>query len=115
MTMYKLMVSAQYFENYAAHNDDWDGVREGWKAKGGVDFAIDMDCIDRLYFSSDDIEAAIKAVLRSKSNLVVRYELAGYEFIDPNPTNITEPFMAELNKIANKEAAKSGEVYHPQG
>ena len=103
MLNYKLIISTQYFENYAAHNEDWDGIQEAWKPKGGVDFVVDMDSSTRMYASKDNIKAAIDTVLLSKSNLVVRYELVGYEFMDSNPENITEQFTAELTKIFNRE------------
>jgi hypothetical protein len=92
------MILAQYRENYATHNEDWDGIKEGWKAKGGVDFVVDMDTQDRLYSTDENIKAAATAVLSSMSNLYVRYEFLSYEFLDSNPIDITKEFMAELEK-----------------
>ena len=109
---YKIMVCAQYFENYSAQNENWNGESESWKPKGGVDFVIDIDGL-RNVATNDEIETAIKRVLSAMSNLVCRYELAGFEYVDADTQNLTQQFEKELFKILNVEAAKSGEVFQP--
>ena len=41
--MNKFVIETAIRENYAAHNDDWDGVSEYWKNKGGNTYVIEAD------------------------------------------------------------------------
>ena len=41
--MSKFVIETAIRENYAAHNDDWDGVSEYWKNKGGNTYIVEAD------------------------------------------------------------------------
>lgn len=98
--MYKLVIVAQYYENYAAYNDNWDGVSEGWKAKGGQEFLVDISSDLRMWLCQDDIIAAIRSILAQKSNNVIRYEYVSHEFQDADMPNITAEFMDAIKEFA---------------
>lgn len=97
---YKLIVIAQYSENYAAFNDNWDGISEGWKAKGGSEFVIDMTSDERLFLCEEEIVSAIRSILAKMSNNVVRYEYVSHEFQDADMPNITAEFFEAVKQLA---------------
>jgi len=90
-------ISAQYYENYAAHNSNWDGKKEGWKAKGGQEFFTYVHADDFIYVP-DFCQKAIKSLLAEKSNLYVRYEYVEHELIFSEPIAL-EGFEEKLNQI----------------
>lgn len=96
---YKLIITAQYSENYAAFNDDWDGVKTAWKCKGGESFAITMDSTDRLYLDESTIVAAAHSILAQKSGNVYRYEYVGHEFVDAHIEDITNEFWSAVKQL----------------
>lgn len=100
MFNYHLRITAQYYENYAAFNEDYDGTQEGWKPKGGQEFLIVVDDEVRMFLTSEEVETIIKKLLADKSNHVVRYELVDYEFADDKPVDLTAEFNLELDKIS---------------
>jgi len=98
-------ISTQYYENYAAHNSDWDGKKEGWKPKGGQEFNIYADSDDFFYGEEACIEA-IKCLLKEKSNLYVRFEYVEHEIIFSEPI-ILEGFEEKLNQIIESKNVNS--------
>jgi hypothetical protein len=99
MFNYQLRILAQYYENYAAHNEDWDGVKEGWKAKGGADFVITISDDDRYMLSPEVTEQIISELLKNESNKMVKYELVSYEFADDKPIDLTEKFNPVFSRV----------------
>ncbi len=87
----KLRILAQYYENYAAHNEDWDGEREGWKPKGGIEFVTELtDAQD--YFSESDLIEIAKIALAKESNKVAKYEFLDMDRVFQDPEDITKLF-----------------------
>ena len=100
-----VQITAQYYENYAAHNSDWDGKREGWKAKGGQVFQIYADSDDFFYGEEDCIEA-IKSLLKEQSNPYCKYEYVSHEIIFSEPITL-EGFEERLNQIFESKNVNS--------
>lgn len=44
--MSKFVIETAIRENYAAHNDDWDGVSAYWKNKGGSTYVVEASNYD---------------------------------------------------------------------
>ena len=80
-------ITAQYYENYAAQNEDWDGKKQGWKAKGGQIFEIMVDSDDFLYCEDVCIET-IKDLLAAGSDLRYKYEYVSHELIFCTPIKL---------------------------
>ena len=97
---HKLMITAQYSENYAAMNEDWDGKSEGWKPKGSAMFSIDAssDEVSNMVDSMYDTKEVLKNILAKKSNLRGKYELIDIERVYEEPEDITADFINEFNK-----------------
>lgn len=97
---HKLIITAQYSENYAAMNEDWDGKSEGWKPKGSAMFSIDAssDRVDGLVYSMADTENVVKKILLKKSNLRVKYELIDIERVFEEPKDITAEFVTYFSE-----------------
>jgi len=105
---HKLIITAQYFENYAAPNADWDGKQTYWKPKGGTQFLIDAsgdsDRIEAMLYSMAETEDIVKKILAQKSNLHVKYELVEIERVFSEPYDITAEFVKEYEAIHLKES-----------
>ena len=99
----QVRISAQYYENYAAHDLNWDGKKEGWKPKGGQEFIIYADSDDFFYGSEACVEA-IKALLKEQSNLYARYEYIEHELIFSESITL-EGFEEKLSQILEAEKA----------
>ncbi len=105
MSDYKILLSTQYAENYAAHNNDWNGTDEAWKNKGGVEFTIDISSAQRMFLTNDEVASAIDEILAAKSNKVVRYEAVGFDYLDGTPEDLTTAFT----KIIDERQAQFAE------
>ena len=110
---HKLIITAQYYENYASANEDWDGKQEYWKAKGGSTFLIDASGegkVDAMVYSHADTEAIVEKILAKKSNLHVKYELVDIERIFSEPEDITAEFVKEFEEAYGE---KDGSILQP--
>ena len=100
-----LRISAQYYENYSAHDQNWDGKHEYWKPKGGQEFFTHVDADDFIY-SPDFCQETIKSLLAEQSNLYVHYEYVEHELIFSEPIAL-EGFEEKLNQIIESKVVKS--------
>ncbi len=97
-------ITAQYYENYASHDLDWDGKKEAWKAKGGQEFQIYADSDDFFYGEESCVEA-IKCLLKEVSNPCHKYEYVSHELIFSEPIPL-EGFKEKLNQILESNNVK---------
>lgn len=73
----RLILSAQYQENYGAH--DWDGTGECpqyWKMKGGRDYSVDLEALPAEFVYSQILKTAIEVIQYSthyESMTVMQY------------------------------------------
>lgn len=91
----KLRIICQYWENYAAMNDDWDGKREGWKPKGGAEFIAAIPDYAMMLSGEELKDISIK-VISKHSNLHVKYDVVETEILFSDPTDVSEEFMKEI-------------------
>ena len=97
--MYKVLILAQYSENYAAGNDNWNGQSESWKQKGGVNFTMNITDSERMFLNNDEIEEIISEILTEKSNKVSKYAYISHGFINADISDITAEFKNKFAKL----------------
>lgn len=97
--MYKVIILAQYAENYAAGNSDWNGESESWKQKGGVNFTMNISSSERIFLSNNEIAEIIAEILSEMSNKVSKYTYISHEFVDAGVVDITSQFKSKLAKL----------------
>jgi hypothetical protein len=96
----KIRIIAQYRENYAAGNENWDGKQTAWKDKGGSEFVVDLNKDKTLAFLRwEELTEIAENVLASKSNLHVQYQLIDMERIMEDPEDVTADFVKESKKL----------------
>ena len=78
MSINKILVHTQYYENYAAHEGG-----EHWKPKGGHTFQIEMDADLLLY---TDPREVFGKMVESHSNEHARYKYIDYDIVWQEPT-----------------------------
>lgn len=83
-----VQITAQYYENYALHNDDYNGV-PSWKPKGGQVFTMRIDDTDNFFYYKEECVAVIKELLQEESNNFCRYEYIEHEIIFHEPVELT--------------------------
>ena len=88
----RIIVSCQYYENYAADNQDFFN-KPIWKAKGESQFTFVIDSDEWMYID-DRIKASVQRIISKKSNGFCKYEIVGYETLFFQPEDITD----EVNK-----------------
>jgi hypothetical protein len=92
-----LQITAQYHENYGAH--DWNGQGEcpqHWKAKGGQMFTLRVDS-DSFMYAEDQCKLAIASLLAKQSNEYERYTYVDHELVFQEPIALDNAeFEAEL-------------------
>jgi hypothetical protein len=115
MFQYQLRILAQYEENYAAHNTDWDGKAESWKHKGGVEFIANVDSDFRMCYGPDEVREAVKNVLEIKSSKAARYTLIEFDYADSKPEDITQDLLrfAEDNWKQKHEVKQNYPIFEP--
>ena len=96
-----VIISAQYQENYGAH--DWDGTGscpQGWKPKGEHLFSIEMD-VDLLMYCTD-AAAVLTEMVAAHNTDYERFEYRGYEvqWNTPTPLGSTEDFLKINSRLA---------------
>ena len=99
MFKYQLRILAQYEENYAAHDEDWNGETESWKNKGGVEFIATVDSDFRMVYSESEVRTAVEAIVAAKSTKIERFTLLHMEYADSNPEDITSELLQAFAKI----------------
>ncbi len=101
MADFKILITAQYYENKAVECEDWDGVTESWKAKGGEQFSVDISADQRFHLAENELKSLLTSLMNERSTLVDRYELVDYEFIDGVITDLTDNFEVLLEGFYN--------------
>lgn len=93
MSVQKIIVHTQYFENYGFHEGG-----EYWKPKGGYDFHIMMD-LDLLMYSNH--KAIFSEMLKSKSNELNRFEYIDYsvQWEEPELLGTQEDYIQVNQKL----------------
>ena len=98
MSMNKILVHTQYYENYGFHEGG-----EHWKPKGGHTFQIEMDADLLMY--TDPAEVFGKMVESQNSDLE-RFKYIEYEIIWQEPTLLgTQEDYIKTNQELNPELA----------
>ena len=98
MSLNKILVHTQYYENYAHYEGG-----EHWKKKGGHTFMIEMDADLLLY--TDPAEVFSKMV-EATSNDVARYKYIDYEIVWQEPMVLgTQADYIKINSELNPELA----------
>ena len=100
-----VQITAQYYENYAFGNDDYDGV-PSWKPKGEQIFKMYVDETDDFLYAEEHCIEAIKQLLEGESNKFCRYEYVGYEIIFHEPIELTG-FDEKLEAILKAKYPKT--------
>lgn len=102
----RLIVVAQYSENYSFH--DWNGqgqCPQGWKMKGGVTFEVKVSDMEIMYMEEECI-AVVKEMLKEMSNDCVAYEYHSHEVKFGNDVMLDEDiFNNKLNKLKLSKTA----------
>ena len=103
MSKEKVIIKAQYFENYNVGPDGFNTYGDGlphWKPKGGADFVIEMDA-DTLFYC-DDAPAVFQKMLDEHSNEACRYEYRGYEiqWQEPQVLGTEDDFLNSMKLVA---------------
>ena len=88
----RIIVDCQYYENYAADNQDFFD-KPIWKPKGQSQFTFIVDS-DEWIYGDDKIKSIVEKIISSKANGYCKYEIVGYETYFTQPDDITD----ELNK-----------------
>lgn len=96
-----VQITAQYYENYAFGNDDYNGV-PSWKPKGGQVFNMRVDDTDDFLYAEEDCIAVIKQLLEEKSNEYCRFEYIEHEIIFHEPVELVG-FDDKLNALLAKK------------
>ena len=98
MSINKILVHTQYYENYGFH----EGT-ERWKPKGGHTFQIEMDA-DLLMYT--DPREVFGKMLESQSNDLERFTYLEYEIQWQEPTLLgTQEDYIKANQELNPEMA----------
>ena len=98
MSMNKILVHTQYYENYGFHEGG-----EHWKKKGGHTFQIEMDADLLMY--TDPAEVFGKMVESQNSDLE-RFKYIEYEIVWQEPTLLgTQEDYIKTNQELNPELA----------
>ena len=98
MSMNKILVHTQYYENYGFHEGG-----EHWKPKGGHTFQIEMDADLLLY--TDPAEVFGK-MLESQNSDLERFKYIEYEIVWQEPTLLgTQEDYIKTNQELNPELA----------
>jgi hypothetical protein len=96
MSVNKIIVHAQYFENKAFYEGG-----EAWRPKGGHTFSIEMDA-DLLMFT--DPSEVFGKMLESHNNDLERFTYAGHEIQWQEPTVLgTQEDYIKVNQELNPE------------
>lgn len=97
MSVNKIIVHAQYFENKAFYEGG-----EDWRPKGGHTFQIEMD-VDLLMFT--DPSEVFEKMLESQNNDLERFTYVGHEIQWQVPTVLgTQEDYIKTNQELNPES-----------
>ena len=92
-----LNITAQYHENYGAH--DWNekgGCPQSWRAKGGQVFTLRVNSDNFMYAEAECLKA-IATLLVKQSNEYVRYTYVDHELVFSEPIALdSDLFESEL-------------------
>ena len=92
-----LHITAQYHENYGAH--DWNGQGEcpqAWKPKGGQVFTLRVNSDNFMYAEAECLKA-IATLLAKQSNEYARYTYIDHELVFSEPIALdSDLFESEL-------------------
>jgi hypothetical protein len=84
----RIIVSCQYYENYAADNQDFFD-KPIWKTKGESQFTFVIDS-DEWTYGDDNIKRLVEKIILNKSNSYCKYKILGYETYFVQPDDITD-------------------------
>ena len=96
--MDKLIITTQYFENYAIGPDGLEATPH-WKPKGGVVFSVEVDAKDVFYSEEEHVVEAIEQLLKEMNNDYVRYEYLDHVIQFPLIELDSTKFSNLLNNI----------------
>lgn len=97
MSKIKIIISSQYWENYAVGPDGFDEVPY-WKPKGGHEFSVEVDS-DVLLAGEEQIEKVLSKMVDEQSNEACKYEYRSYEIWWGEPTKLdSNEFQSKLEK-----------------
>ena len=80
--MTKLIIHAQYYENYSDTNTPY------WKPKGGHEFVINGFDPDDLFYDEENVVNAIKSLVAKQSTDYEKFEYISHELKFGTPTEI---------------------------
>ena len=103
MSKEKVIITAQYFENYNVGPDGFNTYGDKlphWKPKGGADFVIEMDVDNLLY--CDNKEEVFQVMLDKHSNEACRYEYRDYaiQWQEPQVLGTEDDFLNSMKLVA---------------
>ena len=93
----KVLVTAQYYENYNVGPDGVNTFGDGepqWKPKGAANFQLEVDSDDLLYCT--DANAILKEMVESLSDDYNKYEYRGYELQWAEPTKLDATVFSKM-------------------
>ena len=97
MSKIKIIISSQYWENYAVGPEGFYD-EPYWKPKGGAEFWVSVDS-DVLLAGEEQIEKVLSKMVEEQSNEACNYEYRSYEIWwgEPTPLDSNE-FQSKLEK-----------------
>ena len=97
MSKIKIIISSQYWENYAVGPEGFYD-EPYWKPKGEVKFSVEVDS-DVLLAGEEQIEKVLSKMVEEQSNEACNYEYRSYEILwgEPTPLDSNE-FQSKLEK-----------------
>ena len=97
MSKVKIIITCQYWENYAVGPDGFDEVPY-WKPKGGAEFSVEVDS-DVLLAGEEQIEKVLSKMVEEQCNQACKYEYRSYEIWWSEPTPLdSKEFQSKLEK-----------------
>ena len=97
MSKIKIIISSQYWENYAVGPEGFYD-EPYWKPKGGHEFSVEVDS-DVLLYGEEQIEKVLSKMVREESTIAEKFEYRGYEIQWGEPTPLdSKEFQSKLEK-----------------
>jgi hypothetical protein len=95
-----IQITAQYEENYGAH--DWNGegqCPQYWKNKGSQVFTLRVEP-EYFWYAEEQFLNTIDYMLRKESNEYIRYNYVGHEFIFMEPIELDSDYFENVFQCA---------------
>lgn len=99
-----IQITAQYEENYGAHNWDGKGIcPEHWKPKGAQMFSLEID-LDYLWYAQEQCLSVFNTMLEKQSDCYGRYTYIDHEVIFNKPIELNSDDFEKLFEIETQNA-----------